>query len=514
MNNRNRRDFLADVGKGMLVASLGPAIAADLGLSSAQAADATDTLSFGPLEPLVAFMQETPIDKLLPLLVKKMADGTDLKTLVAAGALANVRTFGGQDYVGYHSLMALAPAHEISKELPADRRALPVLKVLYRNSQRIQEEGGRKKEVLHHIHDDEVPNEKPGGAALQAATRKGDMAAAERVFAAQAKGTPSEAFNHLQFAIQDEVDVHRVVLSWRAWSLLDLTGPEQAHTLLRQSVRYCVQSEKYLIDHKRPVSGIRELLPKLLDQHKLVGRKAGTRQPDDAWVEHLCETVYGSSRDRAAEAVAAALAEGMSPEAIGQAISLAANRLVLRDLGRVREEVGKPKGSVHGASVGVHASDSANAWRNIARVSDQRNAVASLIVGAFHTAGQSNGQSKESFPLAEQLEKVSATDAATLIRDTETAVKGNDQARACALAHQYGTQGHAARPLFDVLIRYAVSEDGALHAEKYYRTVSEEFAAARPAFRWRHLEALARVTASEFGFAAPGYQEACRLLRV
>ena len=242
MNNRNRRDFLADVGKGMLVASLGPAIAADLGLSSAQAADATDTLSFGPLEPLVALMQETPIDKLLPLLVKKMADGTDLKTLVAAGALANVRTFGGQDYVGYHSLMALAPAHEISKELPADRRALPVLKVLYRNSQRIQEEGGRKKEVLHHIHDDEVPNEKPTGAALQAATRKGDMAAAERVFAAQAKGTPSEAFNHLQFAIQDEVDVHRVVLSWRAWSLLDLTGPEQAHTLLRQSVRYCVQS--------------------------------------------------------------------------------------------------------------------------------------------------------------------------------------------------------------------------------------------------------------------------------
>ena len=34
--------------------------------------------------------------------------------------------------------------------------------------------------------------------------------------------------------------------------------------------------------------------------------------------------------------------------------------------------------------------------------------------------------------------------------------------------------------------RYAISEDGALHAEKYYRTVTEEFAAARPAFRWRH----------------------------
>ena len=65
-----------------------------------------------------------------------------------------------------------------------------------------------------------------------------------------------------------------------------------------------------------------------------------------------------------------------------------------------------------------------------------------------------------------------------------------------------------ARPVFDLLLRYAVSEDGALHAEKYYRTVTEEFAATRPAFRWRHLVALARVTASEHGHAAPGYAEA------
>ena len=40
-----------------------------------------------------------------------------------------------------------------------------------------------------------------------------------------------EAYNHLQYAVQDEVDVHRVVLSWRAWALLEFTGEEQAHTL-------------------------------------------------------------------------------------------------------------------------------------------------------------------------------------------------------------------------------------------------------------------------------------------
>jgi len=86
---------------------------------------------------------------------------------------------------------------------------------------------------------------------------------------------------------------------------------------------------------------------------------------------------------------AAALAEGMAPEAVAEAIVLAANRLVLCDQGRPKEwaEAAKPIGSCHGDSVGVHASDSANAWRNIARVSNPRNTVASLMVGAYHTAG-------------------------------------------------------------------------------------------------------------------------------
>ena len=55
---------------------------------------------------------------------------------------------------------------------------------------------------------------------------------------------------------------------------------------------------------------------------------------------------------------------------------------------------------------------------------------------------------------------------------------------------------------------------GALHAEKFYRTVSEEFAATRAPFRWRHVVALARVTASEYGRPAAGMAEAKALLKV
>ena len=150
---RTRREFLGSVGRGMLVASVGVGTASDMGLAPAWAGEdrGGERLAFGGLERLVSLMQETPVRNLVPVLVEKLRAGTDLKELVAAAALANARTFGGEDYVGFHTLMALAPAYHMARELPEDRRALPVLKVLYRNTNRIHEHGGRASEVLHAV---------------------------------------------------------------------------------------------------------------------------------------------------------------------------------------------------------------------------------------------------------------------------------------------------------------------------------------------------------------------------
>jgi hypothetical protein len=340
------------------------------------------------------------------------------------------------------------------------------------------------------------------------------MEGAELVFASLMRGKVEDAYNDLLHVVQDATNVHRVVLAWRSWALLDLTGREHAHTLLRQSVRFCVDEEagirKYHSDQP-----LRSLVPKLMDQHHLASRTPGDRRPDDAGLEKLSHTIYAGTPQQAAEAAAEALAEGFAPEAVGEAISLAANQLVLHDPGRTKDDSpAKPKGSVHGASVGVHASDAANAWRNIARVSDQRNTFASLIVGAFHTAGQAGGKTAEAYPFAEHREKVRNVEPDALLAEAESAIKAKDQTRACALIHRYGELGRSERPVFDLMLRYAISEDGALHAEKYYRTVTEEFATTRPAFRWRQLAALARVTASEYGYPAPGVDQARRLLKL
>ncbi len=519
MPHRSRREFLAEVGRGMIAASVGFAAASELELAPALACEEPARLSFGSLEPLVGLLVDTPADKLLPILAENLRAGTSLRDLVTAAALANARTFGGEDYVGFHTMMALAPAYRMALELPPERQALPVLKVLYRNTLRIQEYGGRAKEVLRPVEPGKLPKGLPAGDAMRDAVRSKDIAQAERVFAALSEGASSDAYDALLHAVQDATDVHRVVLPYRAWDLLDVVGKEHAHTLLRQSVHYCVKSELRAQPDRYIRS--RSLLPKLLEQHKLLGRTPGAREADDAWLERMSQLIFKAAPDEAADAAASALAEGMAPTAVGEAIALAANQLVLRDHGRREHELqpGKPLGSVHGDSIGVHACDSANAWRGMSRAASPRNTFASLILGAYQVALDRTDRGGEFInwephPHAEHLEKVKPTGPGELLLDADAAIRENDQARACGVIHRYGELGHPARPAFDLLLRYATSEDGALHAEKYYRTVTEEFGASRAAFRWRHLTALARVTASEFGRPAPGYAQACELLKV
>lgn len=153
--HRTRRDFLSDVGRGVLTVAVGADLAHELKLTSpALAAEPSDELDFGAMEPLVRVMQETPPDQLLPAIVTKLRNGVDLRQLTAAAALANARTFGGEDYVGYHTLMALSPAFHMAEELQTELKPLPILKVLLRNSTRIHEKGGRKAEVLKVVRPD------------------------------------------------------------------------------------------------------------------------------------------------------------------------------------------------------------------------------------------------------------------------------------------------------------------------------------------------------------------------
>ncbi len=524
MEPSTRRTFLFDVGEGMLAASLGSALALDLDLSPAHAAEESKDLHFGDLEPIVGMLQDTPKDKIIGKVVGKLNDGTSLKTMTSAAVLANARTFGGENYFGFHIFMALAPTYAMAAELPKERAALPLLKVLYRNAHYMQEVGGRKNEVLHAI----TPAASAKPEAIRKAVNAGDRDTGERLLLASGK-TRTELLNAALWHVEDNHDVHTAVMPWRAYSVLDIVGAEHAATLFRQSVRQCAKQCENMKGKEAQLDATRAIVPNLLEKHVLPRAKPGTKAADDQWVESFCETILASTSEQAGEAVALALAEGFLPEHIGEAISMATNQLVLR---QVENWEGRSTNGrrTHGDSPGVHASDTTNAWRNMARVGSPRHQAAGLMLAAMDAArshgwtqpNKSLGYSKSPHPRTEDSKLVKATGAKDLLKELDGAIRENDQLRAMALAHAYGEQKLDVRAISDLLLQYAISEDGRLHSEKYYRTVQEEFQTTRAAFRWRQITALARVTASMYGYSqfdkkdgrAPGYEEACKLLRV
>ena len=403
MNSRSRREFLADVGRGMLVASLGSAAALELGLTPSLAEESSQRLTFGQLEPLVSLMQETPPDKLLPLLVSK-AEGRH--------GPQNARHFGR---IGERPRLRRPGLHGLSHVHGAGAGLSDGRRTAHRASGAAGAEGVVPQQQPHSGPGRSSPGyaasgerrrnrsiRNRGGEQLREAVRAVDWDGAESRFAAIAKGSVGEAYNHLQFAIQDEVDVHRVVLAWRAWAMLELSGEEYAHTLLRQSVRYCVNTEQSLRDQQSAAVRRAPRAAATVGPVPPVGQ-AARRSPKP--------TTAGSNSSRGRSSPARASRPPMRPpvhwpkEWIPKpwarrfrwpptcwccTIRAAARRTVRRR---------KPPGCVHGDSVGVHASDAANAWRNIARVSNPRNQVASLIVGAYHTAGQTDRVTKDPYPL-------------------------------------------------------------------------------------------------------------------
>lgn len=504
-----RRAFLGDLSQGLLLAGLGPALLDGLGFRPAAALTGRDErLTFGALEPLVRLMQETPAEDIVAVAVAKLREGVDLKTLAGAAALANARTFGGEDYTGYHCAMAFAPAYDMAAQMKDPRlAALPLLRVIRRSA---AQTGGSRKETLKAL--PEADGGDASSEALVAAERKLDARAAEACIAAAARSGPEKAFETLQPLVRENVDVHQVVLAWRSYDLRRLAGAEHAAALLRQSVRHCVASEGSRTHHGQPVPRLRSLLPALLDEHKLLAQVPPERALDDAALLSLAGSVFAGSRDDAARAVAAALASGARFADVAEAVSLASFRLVLHDPGRTRAEEGKPKGTVHGASVGVHASDSANAWRNIAAATSRPTAVATLIAAAWHTGGQSGHMAKDEPCHAAAREGAAQVPAEKLADAVREAVRGRDQKAAAALVERCGSLDLPVAPVIGTLLDFVVQDDGALHHEKFFRTACEHVAVARPAFRWPALTALARVCASGAGFASPGIDEARKLL--
>src|SRR5262249_60074996 len=101
---------------------------------------------------------------------------------------------------------------------------------------------------------------------------------------------------------------------------------------------------------------------------------------------------------------------------------------------------------------------------------------------------------------------------AALLEQLNAHIGAGDQQGAGRTTRRYLELHHPVEPLLQSLLRWSITSDGALHAEKYFHTTWDEYHATRATLRDAHVVGLARVVASEAAFPAPGVEEATRLL--
>lgn len=491
--NTSRRQFLASAGATAVVTALGGDYASALGLRTPRLEG--ELVGLGEYQALADLFEETSPSEIMGRLVAKLREGATLDQLVSAGALANARSMAGSDYEGYHAFMGMYPSLVISRELPEGEAALPVLKTLKRSAVRMHKTSTGMYKV------------EPKREDIVEALRVPDLDRAHRGLAATGGGQAT--WEALQGVVNDHLDVHMVVFAWRAKEITALAGEEHGLVCMRQMLKFAYDRESRRKSNGNPVPAQRNLVPKLIEDKGLT--RDGYGRLSDEELSELADVLATESRASGAEAVAEALKNGAGHESIGEALSLAGTRLLLRDPGRMRAQAGKPIGSVHGASTGVHATDSALAWREIAATLSGRSRAATLITGAYHTAGQGRNVGKSAYPYAERTDEVAKLKGDALAGALAEAARGGDQPLAGAIAARMNELGQD-EALFKTLRPILIAQDGALHAEKYHHTQRVHHAASRPAFQGEHLIALARVAASQACLQAPEVEEARELL--
>ena len=271
---------------------------------------------------------------------------------------------------------------------------------------------------------------------LRDAVRQRSTADAEGTFAALAAARPRTPSTTCLSPSQDAAEVHRVVLPYRCWDLMGIIGREQAHTLLAavgalSASRRDAELRASLGQGAYPGAAACSIN---IDCSAAPWARAGRRrlgrgtEPD-----HLPRL----RPKQAADAAAAAWPRGLprlpwpKPSPWPPINSCCATMA-----GRQIRPGQSPAGSVHGDSIGVHACDSANAWRNLARVGNARNKVVCLILGAWQVArdrGDRGGDflNWQPYPPHRSPHGGSGTDTATrLLGALDEAIRGRDQARA------------------------------------------------------------------------------------
>jgi hypothetical protein len=474
------------------------------------------------IEPLVQFIEDTPPSEILDRTLEKLRSGVTTKTMLTASALAVVRSTDlppGHHGGPLHPLVGIHALTQLVERLEGEERFVPILQHVALSNKHIHHPAMGPYALM------EFEPEDAGGveatkAAFLAACNRGESNKADHLFLWMWDNMPRiEALDLLlSVAIpKNIVDDHYFAFPGYTWRALESLGEEYLPILMRPTVRYA---------SRFPVAPAILEIEDVIEQYQLMTCVTRQESGDDetSAIGELGEAL--GRLDTFAELpglIGKALADGLSLEGAGEALSIGAAGLFLRSLG--------------GNPMDVHLHTSANLRRYLLKFDgiSLRNKL--LLLLTWHSgpeirstqyrlqpAPQPDPAAVAALPprtqedlldeIAHSIYNQPPTDWSKVSNLGQ--MKAVPEVRAtCNLAQQYVECRYDPQAFIKRLAEIVCHDNFTeMHAFKHHQAIVEEFYATREPWRWMHLVCGAQAAAISFGKNMAVYEEAIELFHM
>ena len=480
------------------------------------------------IEPLVQFIEETPPGEILDRALEKLRAGVSTETMLTASALAVTRSTEmppGHHGGPLHPLAGLYAVTKLVERLEGEENFVPVLQHVALTNKHI-----------HHpaMGPYQLPEFAPldaGGvegskAAFLMAVQRGEWNQSDHLFQYLWQNAPTTELFDLLMTVaipKNFNDDHYFMFPGTLWRAFEtgVLDKEYLPVVMRPVVRFVTRNP---VAPNNPMPSPLPAIEALIEEHQLLGRILRQRSGEDETtaIGELGEAI--GRVDVFADIpvmMAKALADGLSLEGGGEALSIGAAALFMRSLG--------------GNPMDVHLHTSVNLRRWLLRQDglSLRNKIMLLLTwhsgpeirstaGRMQPAPQPDMAAVAALPARSQdalLDAIShsiynqpPTDWSQVTNlGMMTAVP--EVRHTVNLATQYMKSGYDPEALIARLAEIVCHDNFTeMHAFKHHQSIVEEFRATHEPWRWMHLVCGAQAAAISFGKNMAVYEEYLELL--
>jgi hypothetical protein len=482
------------------------------------------------IEPLVQFIEETPPGEILDRTLDKLRAGVSTQTMLTASALAVTRSTEmppGHHGGPLHPLAGLYALSKLVDRLEGEDRFVPVLQHVALTNKHINHPAMGPYQLLEFAPLDAGDFE-AAKTAFMMAVQRGEWNNSDHIFQwLWQNAPPIEVFDLLMsVAIPKNFnDDHYFMFPGALWRAFETGVLDKAYlpVLMRPVVRFVTRSP---VAPPNPIPSPLPAIEALIEKHQLLNRILRQRTGEDETkaIGELGEAI--GRVDVFAEIpglMAQALADGLSLEGGGEALSIGAAALFLRSLG--------------GNPMDVHLHTSVNLRRYLLKLDglSMRNKVLLLLTwhtgpeirstaGRMQPAPQPDMAAVARLPARTQEELLDAiaqsiynqppTDWAT-VTNLGMMVAVPEVRGTVNLAQQYVQCGYDAEALIARLAEIVCHDNFTeMHSFKHHQAIVEEFYATHEPWRGMHLVCGAQAAAISFGKNMAVYEEALDLFHM